>query len=461
MMSFKKLFLHYFVFILISSIFISSTFSSQTSLQIQRKQSIGGTRKLFSVEETEDEVIQKPKKKKNIKQDDEDTPILKPKKNPTKGDDQEEIQKPKKKLIKEDDEEIQVPKPKKKPIKQDDDDDEEIQILKPKKKTSNKNTTISISLPKTVLVKKLNSTKSSSPSTKKSQQLSKEVSTSKNKTPELLKSKNPELKTKTLKENKIQTENKPKKPITPIWMLEDDTTDFISEFTDLPSRFQETLIPDLERMSTKSKAYINRANREITEGYIKPYIGKTNAKKYASQIASIISAISILVPLILVSLIFNKIKTYFSLQKIIIFIQIYLSIYFSILSLSALITGLEPLKFFFASSQSRYICLQILQTLGYVLYLLLLLMYLVLVFSTETGLSTKVLGLGQTIVGFAVGLHYYVTVFHRAVLNQSPKSNWKINGVYAVCFLVICVFAGAERRKKAYLEDGGDEGKKS
>ncbi|MCL7037529.1 hypothetical protein MKW94_017992 [Papaver nudicaule] len=214
-------------------------------------------------------------------------------------------------------------------------------------------------------------------------------------------------------------------------------------------------------MSTKSKAYINRANKQITDGYIKPYIGKTYAKKYASTIASLISALSILVPLILVSLIFNKIKTYFSLQKIIIFIQIYLSIYFSILSLSSLITGLEPLKFFFATSQSRYICLQILQTLGYVLYLLLLLMYLVLVFSTETGLSTKVLGLGQTIVGFAVGLHYYVTVFHRAVLNQPPKSNWKINGVYAVSFLVICVFAGAERRKKTYLEDGVDEGKKS
>ncbi|KAI3873361.1 hypothetical protein MKX03_003230 [Papaver bracteatum] len=456
-MSFKKLFLLYFVFILISSIFISSVFSSQ---QLQRKQSIGGTRKLFSAEDTDDEEIQKPKKKKTIKED-EDTQIIKPKKKPIKEDDQEIIN-PKKKPIKEGDEgEIQILKPKKKT-------NSSSSTMKPITKNSSKNTTISISLPKTVLVKKLNSTKSSSSSTnytKKSQDLSKPISTSKNKTPELLKSKNPDMKTKTLQENKIQTqkkiENKPKKPITPIWMLEDDTTDFISEFTDLPSRFQQTLIPDLERMSTKSKAYINRANKEITEGYIKPYIGKTNAKKYAPQIASIISAISILVPLILVSLIFNKIKTYFSLQKIIIFIQIYLSIYFSILSLSALITGLEPLKFFFATSQSRYICLQILQTLGYVLYLLLLLMYLVLVFSTETGLSTKVLGLGQTIVGFAVGVHYYVTVFHRAVLNQPPKSNWKINGVYAVCFLVICVFAGAERRKKAYLEDGGDEGKKS
>ncbi|OVA14183.1 hypothetical protein BVC80_9029g7 [Macleaya cordata] len=177
-------------------------------------------------------------------------------------------------------------------------------------------------------------------------------------------------------------------------MDQDLDDDLVSEFRDLPSKFHQTLIPDLERMSTTSKAYITKANKEITEGF-KPLV------------------------------------------------------------------GLEPLKFFYATSQSSYVCLQVLQTLGYVLYLLLLLMYLVLVFSTETGLGCKVLGLGQTFVGFAVGLHYYVTVFHRAVLNQPPKTNWKVHGIYATCFLLICVLSGVDRRKKAYLEDGGDEGKKS
>jgi uncharacterized membrane protein required for colicin V production len=103
----------------------------------------------------------------------------------------------------------------------------------------------------------------------------------------------------------------------------------------------------------------------------------------------------------------------------------------------------------------------VLQTLGYALYLLLLLMYLILVFSTECGLSSKFLGLGQTLVGYAVGLHYYVAVFHRVVLHQPPKTNWKVHGIYATCFLVICLFANAERRKKAYLEEGGEEGKKN
>lgn len=263
--------------------------------------------------------------------------------------------------------------------------------------------------------------------------------------------------TTTEKSKQTKTEKpKTQKPKQPTWIDEDEEEDLVSDFRDLPIRFQETLIPDLERFSTSSKVYLTRANKDLTNGF-KPLVGK----KYAPAIASVVSCAFILIPLILVSLIFNRIKAYFSLQKIIIFIQIYLAIYFTILCLSALVTGLEPLKFFYATSQSTYICLQVLQTLGYVLYLLVLLMYLVLVFSTETGLVSKLLGLGQTFVGFAVGLHYYVKVFHRAVLHQPPKSSWKIHAIYATCFLVICLLDRAERRKKAYLEEGGAEGKKS
>ncbi|KAJ6929339.1 hypothetical protein NC652_013276 [Populus alba x Populus x berolinensis] len=242
----------------------------------------------------------------------------------------------------------------------------------------------------------------------------------------------------------------------PSWIGQDDEDDLVAEFRDLPSKFHQTLIPDLERISITSKKYLTKANNDLTRGF-KPIVGN----KYAPTIASIVSFAFILLPLLLVSLIFNHIKAYFSIQKILIFIQVYLSIYFTILCLSSLVTGLEPLKFFYATSQSTYVCLMVLQTLGYALYLLLLLMYLILVFSTECGLSSKFLGLGQTLVGYAIGLHYYVAVFHRVVLHQPPKTNWKVHGIYATCFLVICLFANAERRKKAYLEEGGEEGKKN
>ena len=266
--------------------------------------------------------------------------------------------------------------------------------------------------------------------------------------------------TESQKQNKNQKQTSPKKTTQTkkqqSWLDQDDDDDLVAEFRDLPSKFHQTIIPDLERLSITSKKYLTQANKDLTKGF-KPIVGN----KYASTIASTVSFAFILIPLLLVSLVFNRIKAYFSIQKILIFIQVYLSIYFTILCLSALVTGLEPLKFFYATSQSNYVCLMVFQTLGYVLYLLLLLMYLILVFSAECGMGSKLLGLGQTMVGYAIGLHYYVAVFHRVVLHQPPKTNWKIHGIYATCFLVICLFANAERRKKAYLEEGGEEGKKN
>lgn len=251
-----------------------------------------------------------------------------------------------------------------------------------------------------------------------------------------------------------QNNNKKTQPSN--WFFDEEDMDFVSDFKDLPIKFQQTLIPDLEKISTTSKAYITKANKEITKNF-KPYVGN----KYAPTIATLLSCACVLIPLLLASLLFNKIKAYFSLQKLLIFIQAYLSIYFSMLCFSSLITGLEPLKFFYSTSQSTYLILQIIQTLAYFLYLMMLLMYLVLVFSTDCGLGSKLLGLAQMFVGFSVGLHYYMTVFHKVVLRQPPKTNWKIHGIYATCFFMICVLAKAERRKKTYLEEGGEEGKKN
>ncbi|WJX39784.1 hypothetical protein P8452_27300 [Trifolium repens] len=263
--------------------------------------------------------------------------------------------------------------------------------------------------------------------------------------------------TKTEQQNSEKPKQSNKKQTQPSnWFFDEEDTDFVSEFKDLPIKFQQTLLPDLEKISTTSKAYITKANKEITKNF-KPYVGN----KYAPTIATLLSCACVLIPLLLASLLFNKIKAYFSLQKLLIFIQAYLSIYFSILCFSSLITGLEPLKFFYSTSQSTYLILQVIQTLAYFLYLLLLVMYLLLVFSTDCGLGSKLLGLAQTFVGFAVGLHYYMTVFHKVVLRQPPKTNWKIHGIYATCFVLICVLATAERRKKTYLEEGGEEGKKN
>ncbi|XP_077249938.1 uncharacterized protein LOC143889565 [Tasmannia lanceolata] len=298
-----------------------------------------------------------------------------------------------------------------------------------------------------------NPTKSNSSPTKNSPNLLKSISPAdKTKNKEKPTSQNTKN-DKSDQTNQQKTQNQPKTKPTQLLDFETDDDNLTMDFQDLRSKFHN----DLETFSTTSKAYITKANQEITQGF-KPLFGN----KYAPFIASLISCTFLIVPLIILSLLYTQIKTHFSLQKTLIFIQVYLSIYFSILSLSYFVTGLEPLKFFYATSMTSYIPMQVIQTLGYVFYLLMQLLSLVLVFSRENGLGSRFLGLAQMLVGLAVGLHYYLTVFHRAVLHQPPKTNWKVHGIYASCFFVICLFSGADRRKKAYLQDGGrDDGKKS
>lgn len=434
-LSFRKvLYVYLILFLSAASILLSAAAVSSSKNELQRKQILGGSirRMLLDAENDEDLQQQKPKKKSSSNSSSSSSGSSK---NQTK-------------LIK---------------ATNSSNNKNQTKLTKTNNLSSTKNqtkpikTTTLSSGNSTTNLKKLNSTSSKVQKLSKSLDPIKLSSSSKNKT--ITKPTSP-TKSQALVDKKLsglkKITKKPTKPVSLLDQIDTEDDDLVSEFRDLPVKFQQTLLPDLERISTTSKAYINKYNKEITKGF-KPIVGH----KYAATIASIVSFAFILIPLILVSLIFNHFKAYFSLQKILIFIQVYLSIYFSILCLSSLVTGLEPLKFFYATSQSTYVCLQVMQTLGYIFYLLLLLMYLILVFSTECGLGSRLLGLGQTFVGYAVGVHYYVAVFHRVVLHQPPKTNWKVHGIYATCFLVICLFARAERRKKAYLEEGGEEGKKS
>ncbi|CAL9748363.1 unnamed protein product, partial [Musa acuminata subsp. burmannicoides] len=326
----------------------------------------------------------------------------------------------------------------------------------------------STKLLKTIKPIKSNSTKSSkehlkspnstSNSTKPSKKSAFDPPIAKNKTTSTSKATKPQQPTKPPPaKNPTKPKAKPEESTT--WMEGDDDvddTDLISDFRDLPSR----LLPDLERLSTTSKAYISAANRGIAEG-VKPYVGKS----FAPKVAAVLSSIFLALPLLLLTLLFRRFRDYLSLHRLLLFIQAYLAIYFATLAVTALATGLEPLRFFYTTSPASYTWTQAAQTLGYLLYLVLQLVDLVSVFSGGkdaggSGASARALALAQMVIGLAVGMHYYAAVFHRAVSGEAPRANWRVHGVYAACFLVICACARAERRKKAYYE-GGEDGKKS
>ncbi|XP_020575866.1 uncharacterized protein LOC110021639 [Phalaenopsis equestris] len=292
--------------------------------------------------------------------------------------------------------------------------------------------------------------------------------------PHQLKSLNPAPKTQRNPDVKdlpiAKPQPKPKspkpKPSPENWLDETEITgdddDIIAEFRDLPSRLHSAIVPDLHKLSATSKLYLSKTHREIAAG-VKPFVGK----KYAPSIASAASAALLLVPLLLVTALFRHLLrtgSSASLHRALLFVQAYLAIYFATLSLTAVVTGLEPLRFFHAASPGAYAWTQAVQTFGYVVYLIAQLIALVVAFSADDGEGSagKAVNLAQMLLGLAVGMHYYITVFHRAVTGDAPRANWKVHGIYAACFVVICGLGRADRRKKAYTQDdGGDDGKKS
>ncbi|KAG8087227.1 hypothetical protein GUJ93_ZPchr0010g8534 [Zizania palustris] len=244
------------------------------------------------------------------------------------------------------------------------------------------------------------------------------------------------------------------------------TDDLISEFRGLPARLQETLMPDLARLSHTSKVYLSAANAGIADG-VRPILGS----RWAAAAALAASVALLLLPLFMLTALVRRMNPYLPLlHRALLLSQAYLAIYFATLALAAAATGLEPLRFFHAASPAAYAWTQAAQSFGFIVYLVLQMLDLVAVFSgaaspeeDSNGDATKALGLAQMVVGLSVGLHYYAAVFHRAAAGEAPRANWRVYAVYAACFVVVCACARAERRKKAYLAGGGtaEEWKKS
>ncbi|KAI5064721.1 hypothetical protein GOP47_0019416 [Adiantum capillus-veneris] len=235
---------------------------------------------------------------------------------------------------------------------------------------------------------------------------------------------------------------------------EDEHSDFMQDFSDLSTKFQDTaykvadhLGPNIQKLTDTSKTYFNKANQQITKSF-SPLVGK----QFAPFFASLVSYGLLLVPLAVVIVLVEHIRAILSLQKVVLFVNIYLAAYFATLLLATFIMG-EPMTFFYRSSASGYVHLQLLQALGYIIYLILQTIDLVSACSSEAW-STKVTVVLQWFVAVTIGFHYYVTIFHRAMALKGPHTNWKIYGIYSCAFLVLCLFARIKRVKKGYVQVG-------
>jgi hypothetical protein len=226
---------------------------------------------------------------------------------------------------------------------------------------------------------------------------------------------------------------------------------------DLPTNFQQTVgevashvIPQIQQISDQSMNSFDKINRNLASSFL-PWIGE----KYAPIIATLISYCLLLPPLALVLFLCERIRAILTLQKVLLFINIYLVTYFAILLIVALGLGSEPTAFLDQYSPFGYMTLQLLQAFGYMIYMLLQTADVIITCATGSPIG-KTSAVIQWLLASMVGLHYYVTVFSRAMAKQHPHISWKFYGFYSLSFLVCCLLARTEQSKKEYIPLGDE-----
>ncbi|XP_024535790.1 transcriptional regulator ATRX homolog [Selaginella moellendorffii] len=234
---------------------------------------------------------------------------------------------------------------------------------------------------------------------------------------------------------------------------DEEDIDLLSQISELPTKIQQTagnvadtLRPSLSKLSETSKTYFSQANQQMTESFT-PIMGH----QAAPVVASLISYAFLLAPLIVVIYMLERIRATLSLAKVLFFVNLYLGAYFLTLVLATFALQSEPMAFFFRHSRSSCVFLQLLQALGYMLYLLLYTVAIMKSFSYG-GVLERMTAVFQWVIVALFGLHYYVTVFHRAMAMKVPRTTWKVYLVYTAAFSVLALFARAkiEPIKKEY-----------
>ncbi len=233
--------------------------------------------------------------------------------------------------------------------------------------------------------------------------------------------------------------------------------DLLQEVQDLPANLQQTvgavtthLLPKIQQISGQSKDSFDKINKNLASSFL-PLIGE----KYALVIATIVSYCLLMLPFGVVLFLCERMRSILTLQKVLLFINIYLAVYFSIFFALALGLGAEPISFFYKNSMSGYIILQLLQAFGYIIYMLLQTADILFTCSTGTLLG-KWSAAMQCLLATMVGLHYYVTVFHRAMARKAPHTSWKYYGLYCLSFFVCCLLSRVQRGKREYIPLGNE-----
>ncbi|XP_024383531.1 uncharacterized protein [Physcomitrium patens] len=210
------------------------------------------------------------------------------------------------------------------------------------------------------------------------------------------------------------------------------------------------LVKKINVFSVQTKTHFVKVNQDLAST-ITPFLGN----RHAPAVASVISYCLLLLPLALIFFVCEQVREFLTLQKAILFANIYLAVHFELLLVAALGLGSEPMEIFHEFSTSSYLVLQLVQAFGYILYLTLQTADLTLAYAEGTAIA-KSTSTVQIVVASVIGVHYYITVFLKATQGVAPTTSWKAYAFYSIAFMTLCLLGRIHRGKKQYHSVGNE-----
>lgn len=183
-----------------------------------------------------------------------------------------------------------------------------------------------------------------------------------------------------------------------------------------------------KHIAQPTKEWVASASDNLNKN-LKPLVGE----KAAPKVTTFICFILVLAPLAATAVLCSTFKHVLSLQRILMAIHLYLTTYFLIMAFAQLYFHGEPMKLLQQHSVDSYVLFQLLQSIGYLVFVCLqCLQTLVMVRSGIPLMQT--LAWVELVASIGVGIHYYIMVWQPAMLDQPPNIDFVFYLFYSVIF---------------------------
>ncbi|CAI5467755.1 unnamed protein product [Closterium sp. Yama58-4] len=203
------------------------------------------------------------------------------------------------------------------------------------------------------------------------------------------------------------------------------------------------VLPHISQIARTSRLAFLKTSSHLTS-QITPYFGSSSP-----LLATLLSYLLLLLPLALVVGLFIRMRAALSLRRIVHLANLYLFLYCFVLLVACFVISAEPMASLKKVAEHNYFVLQLLQGAGYLCYLALQGASLcVTIRSSERGQGKfiRLRAVLQLLVALGVGLHSYITVFERAMLDLPPNASAGAYAAYAACFFFLVLISRGPKR---------------